>query len=78
MNFDRFLKTVDENFTVGMLLCLTKSDEMVELTLPKESNIYASEYQLYLPSKDDLKRQLEQAQRDWVAHRNAQRNDDLG
>ncbi len=74
--FDRYVKTADENPTVGILLCLTKSDEMVELTLPKDSNIYASEYQLYLPSKDDLKRQLEEAQRDWVTHRNARGNDE--
>ena len=32
------------------------------LTLPENSNIYASEYQLYLPSKEELKRQLEEAQ----------------
>jgi len=38
------------------------------LTLPKDSNIYASEYQLYLPSKEELKNQLEDAQREWEAH----------
>ena len=31
---------------------------MVELTLPKNANIYASQYQLYLPSKEDLKKRL--------------------
>ena len=31
---------------------------MVELTLPKSANIYASQYQLYLPSKEDLKKRL--------------------
>ncbi|MBF0105439.1 MAG: DUF1016 family protein [Deltaproteobacteria bacterium] len=66
--FDRFVKTEDEKPTVGILLCLTKSDELVELTLPKNSNIYASEYQLYLPSKEQLKKQMEEAQRDWEAH----------
>ena len=34
---------------------------LVELTLPRDSNIFASKYQLYLPSKDELKRQLEEA-----------------
>lgn len=63
--FDRHVKTGDEKPTVGILLCLTKSDELVELTLPKDSNIYASEYQLYLPSKDDLKKQLEEVQKSW-------------
>ncbi len=34
---------------------------LVEVTLPRDSNIFASKYQLYLPSKDELKRQLEEA-----------------
>ncbi len=40
---------------------------MVEITLPKDSNIHTSEYQLYLPFKEDLKKQLEEVQRDWDA-----------
>ena len=31
---------------------------MVELTLPKDAKIYASEYQLYLPSKEELKQKM--------------------
>ncbi len=65
--FDRFVKTEDEKPTIGILLCLTKSDELVELTLPEDANIYASEYQLYLPDKDALKKQLEEAQVAWEA-----------
>lgn len=65
--FDRHVKLDEEKPTVGILLCLTKSDELVELTLPENSNIYASEYQLYLPSKEALKQQLEQAQQEWEA-----------
>lgn len=66
--FDQFVKTKEEKPTIGILLCLTKSDELVELTLPKGSNIYASEYQLYLPSKEELKKQLEEAHQDWDEH----------
>jgi hypothetical protein len=63
--FDRFVKTAEEKPTIGILLCLTKNDELVELTLPNDANIYASEYQLYLPNKDALKKQLEEAQAEW-------------
>jgi len=63
--FDRHVKTEDEKPTVGILLCLTKSEEMVELTLPEGANIYASEYQLYLPSKEELCQQLEEVQKAW-------------
>ena len=59
--FDRFVKLDDETPTVGIVLCHRKHDALVELTLPKDSNIYASKYQLYLPSKEELKKQIEQS-----------------
>jgi predicted nuclease of restriction endonuclease-like (RecB) superfamily len=56
--FDRYVKTDKEKPTVGILLCKEKTDSMVELTLPEDSNIYASEYSLYLPGKALLQRKL--------------------
>ena len=56
--FDRYIKTEYENPTVGILLCKEKNDNIVELTLPENSNIYASEYNLYLPDKALLKLKL--------------------
>ena len=63
--FDRYIKLEEENPTVGILLCHRKHDELVELTLSKDANIHTSEYQLYLPSKEELKKQLEEAQKEW-------------
>ncbi|MCK4304338.1 MAG: DUF1016 family protein [Candidatus Eisenbacteria sp.] len=60
--FDRFVKTADELPTIGILLAHRKNDALVELTLPKDANIFASKYQLYLPSKEELKAQLEKIQ----------------
>ena len=57
--FDRHVKLDTENPTIGIVLCKRKKDTIVELTLPKDANIFASEYQLYLPSKEELQRQLE-------------------
>jgi predicted nuclease of restriction endonuclease-like (RecB) superfamily len=57
--FDRYVKTEDELPTIGIVLCHRKHDALVELTLPKNANIFASKYQLYLPSKEILKAQLE-------------------
>ena len=57
--FDRHVKTPDEAPTIGIVLCKRKKDALVEITLPQDSNIHASEYQLYLPSKEELKAQLE-------------------
>lgn len=56
--FDRYVKKVFEKPTVGILLCREKSDSIVELTLPEGENIYASEYNLYLPDKTLLQQKL--------------------
>jgi predicted nuclease of restriction endonuclease-like (RecB) superfamily len=63
--FDRHVKIADENPTVGIILCKKKKDALVEITLPKDANIHASQYQLYLPSKEELREQLQQAQLEW-------------
>ncbi|MCK5774166.1 MAG: DUF1016 family protein, partial [Thermoplasmata archaeon] len=56
--FDRYVRSEEENPTIGIILCKTKNDALVELTLPKETNIYPKKYQLYLPSKKELKQKL--------------------
>jgi predicted nuclease of restriction endonuclease-like (RecB) superfamily len=58
--FDRHVKLPDELPTIGIVLCHRKNDALVELTLPPDANIFASKYQLYLPSKEELKARLEQ------------------
>jgi hypothetical protein len=52
--YDRHIKTDAEAPTIGIVLCKRKKDALVEITLPKDSNIHASEYKLYLPSKTEL------------------------
>ena len=47
-----------EMLPVGILLCNRKNEAVVELTLPEDANIYASKYQLYPPSKQELAEQL--------------------
>ena len=56
--FDRFVKRNDENPTIGIILCRKKNAALVEITLPEDANIHASEYRLYLPSKEELKQKL--------------------
>ena len=56
--YDRHVKLPEENPTIGLLLCKEKKDAVVKLTLPKDANIHAKEYQLYLPSKELLKAKL--------------------
>ena len=68
--FDREVKAPDENPTIGILLCKTKNDALVEMTLPENNTtIFASQYQLYLPSKEDLRAQLRAAAEEEEAKR---------
>jgi nuclease YhcG-like protein len=57
---DREVKLPDENPTIGLLLCKSAKKTIVELTLPKDTNIHAKEYQLYLPSKELLTQKLDE------------------
>jgi len=53
--FDRKEKLPDENPTIGILLCTSKNNEMVKLSLPLDNlTIMASQYQLYLPTESQL------------------------
>lgn len=60
--YDRYVRLPHENPTIGILVCQEKNDSLVELTLPKDANIYAAEYSLYLPDKALLQRKL----KEWV------------
>ena len=55
-------KYLHENPTIGILLCQEKNDSLVELTLPKDANIYAADYSLYLPDNALLQRKL----KEWI------------
>ena len=57
--FDRYEKTEDENPTIGIILCKEKNQTLVELTLPQDTQVFASKYQTILPNKEELKRLLE-------------------
>ncbi len=53
--YDREMKLPDENRTVGIVLCRDKSNMLVEYTLPEDNTqIFASQYELVLPSKEDF------------------------
>lgn len=59
--FDRYVKLPDENKTIGILLCKEKSDAIIEMTLPKDNDqIFASKYETILPSKEELKKLIEE------------------
>ncbi len=58
--YDEFVKTKEENQTIGIVLCKQKNETLVQITLPKDNQqIFAGKYQTVLPSKEELKQLIE-------------------
>lgn len=58
---DRQVKKENENPSVGLLLCASKNDEVVEYAMSRTmSPMLVSKYQLLLPDKEVLERKLQQ------------------
>jgi predicted nuclease of restriction endonuclease-like (RecB) superfamily len=68
--FDRLEKKAWENPTIGLILCKEKNEIVIEYTLPENSNIFAREYKLYLPSKIELKKQIQKAEKIFLNNQN--------
>lgn len=59
--YDRFVKLPDENKTIGIIICKEKNDTLVRMTLPEDNQqIFASRYMTVLPSKEDLKKIIDE------------------
>ena len=58
---DRQVKKSDENPSVGVILCASKDDEVVEYAMSRTmSPMMVSQYQLQLPDKEILRRKLQE------------------
>jgi predicted nuclease of restriction endonuclease-like (RecB) superfamily len=63
--YDRERRTEGDNPTIGLVLCPDKNDAVVKYTLgeQQERNIFASRYQLYLPTEAELEQELQREMR---------------
>ncbi len=62
--YDRCEKLPEENPTIGILLGTKKNDTMVRMSLPADNNtILASQYQLHLPTTEQLKHEVEEVRK---------------
>lgn len=58
---DRQVKKPDENPSVGLILCASKNDEVVEYAMSRTmSPMMVAQYQLQLPDKDVLRKKLQE------------------
>lgn len=61
--YTRELMNEGDNLPIGIVLCADKSDSVVKYTLPEGNNqIYASKYKLYMPTEEELRRELAKEQ----------------
>lgn len=58
--YDKMKKGPDDNPTIGIILCTeTDSDVAQYSTLANNDQMFAAKYKLYLPDKEDLRREIE-------------------
>ena len=68
--YDRKVKLPDENRTIGILLCSSKNDAVVKMTLPEDNQtILAAEYKLRLPTEAQLLAEVRKATEEFEAMR---------
>lgn len=59
--YDRDIRTENENHTIGIVLCHDKKETIARYTLPEDNTqIFASMYKLYLPTEDELVREVDE------------------
>ena len=62
--YERELMNDGDNPPIGIVLCADKSESVVKYTLPEnETQIFASKYKLYLPSEEELLKELQREYR---------------
>lgn len=59
--FDREVRSKDEERTIGIILCHDKKETIARYTLPEDNTqIFASKYKLYLPTEDELIKEVDE------------------
>jgi hypothetical protein len=62
--FDDLFIAKDDNPTIGLILCSEKNEAIARYSVLNErKQLYASRYMLYLPTEEELKRELERERR---------------
>jgi hypothetical protein len=58
--FDDLKRQVDDNPSIGIILCADKDDTVVKYSVLKDSEqLFASKYRLVLPTEEELMAELE-------------------
>lgn len=75
--YDKEKRHEGDNPTIGLVLCTEKNDAVVKYLLGERTDqIFASRYQLYLPTESQLKLELEKERSLLEVYQSIQNNDD--
>ena len=75
--FEDRVKQQDDNPTIGLILCTEKDRTVVKYSLLSESKqIFASKYQLCLPTEEELKAELEREKQEIEIEKGLQQNEE--
>ena len=70
--YDREACTAEHGPKLGLMLCTDKNDAVVRYVLDEQNEtIFASRYQLYLPTEDELREEVERERRLLESHQEA-------
>ena len=62
--FDELFIATDDNPTIGLILCSEKNEAIARYSvLNNSTQLFASKYVLYLPTEEELERELERERR---------------
>jgi len=62
--FDDLFIAADDNPTIGLVLCAKKNEAVAKYSVLKDNKqLFASKYMLYLPTEEELKRELDRERR---------------
>jgi len=58
--FEKEVRTKKDNPTIGIILCAEKDKTMIKYTLlPGNEQLFASKYKIYLPTEEELRKEIE-------------------
>ena len=68
--FDDLRRTEGDNPTIGLLLCAETSKDIARYSILNDSKqLYAAKYLTYMPTEEELKREIEQQKEIYRLHK---------
>ncbi len=73
--YDDLMKGEDDNPTIGILLCTETDNVIAKYSVLNESDqLFATKYMAYMPTEEELRREIEQQKRFFMEHHTKDRS----